>query len=89
MHKGLCSFTAAEADLRALLDVRPSHKGAAKELLVVAQGQRDLTKCSAAAAASRCTTDSNTPRIPDLQVLPSVSKREILPVLKPIPQGFA
>ena len=51
LHKGLCSFAAAEADLRALLDVRPSHTGAAKELQEVAQGRQGLERSTSAAAS--------------------------------------
>ena len=48
VHKATCSFAAAAGDLRALLDLRPGHKSATRELLEVDRGQEALAGATAA-----------------------------------------
>ncbi|MCJ1467072.1 hypothetical protein MMC07_005694 [Pseudocyphellaria aurata] len=77
---GLCSFSAAEADLTRLQGIRPTHKGAIKELSEVAQGQAELSKATAASAS---VTKCGTGTIPFRSTLSSSALAQLWPPAGP------
>lgn len=83
--RSTCDFTAAQEDFEKLLELKPSHKGAAKELSLLQQGRQALeqafaSKCVPRICVSACVAQPQSCFIPDrpCPAIPMASQTKVV-----------